>query len=83
MNSWIHALTVAVLPLQSLDVEALLSSIEAVPAIYDTRHPKHNDRNYINTQWSMIADALGINGKYLMKYSMNNLFPCDNLIAMC
>ena len=47
-----------------MDVEVLLSSIQAVPAIWDASHPKHFDRGYINTQWSLISDALGISGKY-------------------
>ncbi|XP_047740795.1 LOW QUALITY PROTEIN: transcription factor Adf-1-like, partial [Hyalella azteca] len=43
-----------------MDVEALICSIQAVPAIWDASHPKHSDRQYINDSWSQICDALGI-----------------------
>ena len=56
-----------------MNEEVLISSVHSLPAIWDAFHLKHFSRTYISEQWAMIADALGISGKY------NNCLQCKYL----
>ena len=47
-----------------MDAEMLVDSARAIPAIWNASDPKHSDRSFINEQWSMIADALGVPGEF-------------------
>ena len=41
-----------------MDVEMLIDSVRAAPAICNPSDPKHNDRSFINDQWPMKPDVL-------------------------
>ncbi|KAK7071230.1 hypothetical protein SK128_000321 [Halocaridina rubra] len=54
-----------------MDVENLISSIHAVPAIWDSFNPRHGDRTYIAKQWRRISEKLGVSeGAAKKKYKI-------------
>lgn len=46
-----------------MDVETLISLVQAKEAIYDPKHPKHRDRDFIVAVWRGIARELNTTGK--------------------
>lgn len=48
---------------EEMDVETLISLVQTKEAIYDPKHPKHRDRDFIAAAWRGIAAELNTTGK--------------------
>lgn len=47
----------------TMDVPRLIAEIQKRPALWDTRHEEHKDRQCIPKLWQEVAEIVGIDGK--------------------
>ena len=65
LNSRDQLHRVGIEQLWRMDVEALITAIHGIPAIWNAADPKHSDHNYLSRKWSEVAEQLFVSGRLL------------------